>query len=124
MVSIGNFRNQQLNLGATNRNAATAKTTLQVSTGNSKLRPTGKTTLQNIGQITPGKLEGSKYGSFVGDANGNVSQEVLDARDAIQGDKDAQKRVNEREYKLEQEERLRTDLERSIRNNPPQIPQL
>ena len=50
MVSIGNFRNQQLYLGA-NRNLSTAKTTLQVNTGAAKFRPSGKTTFIKIDNI-------------------------------------------------------------------------
>ena len=50
MVSIGNFRNQQLYLGA-NRNLSTAKATLQVNTGAAKFRPSGKTTFIKIDNI-------------------------------------------------------------------------
>ena len=43
MVGInGNFRNQQLYLGA-NRNLSTAKATLQANTGAATFRPSGKT---------------------------------------------------------------------------------
>ena len=65
MVSIGNFRSQQLTLGATNRNTGILKTNLQVSTGNTKFKPTGKTTLQPLVQITPGKCEGKKDGEAI-----------------------------------------------------------
>ena len=50
MVSIGNFRNQQLYLGA-NRNLSTAKATLQVNTGAAKFRPSGKTTFIKIDKL-------------------------------------------------------------------------
>ena len=113
MVSIGNFRSQQLTLGATNRNTGILKTNLQVSTGNTKFKPTGKTTLQPLVQITPGKCEGKEddksVGSFLSfptDENGNVSQEVLDARDEILGDQEAAKRNSQREHEREVKERM------------------
>ena len=51
MVGInGNFRNQQLYLGA-NRNLSTAKATLQANTGAAKFRPSGKTTFIKIDKL-------------------------------------------------------------------------
>ena len=57
MVSIGNFRNQQLYLGATNRNLYTAKATLQANTGAAKFRPSGKTATFKLTELTFPKAE-------------------------------------------------------------------
>ncbi len=88
MVSIGNFRNQQLYLGARNRNLYTAKATLQVNTGAAKFRPSGKTTFIKIDKldyqpaqsknndnevvIPPFRFEGDKE-SFVVEGQDEVS---------------------------------------------------
>ena len=112
MVSIGNFRSQQLTLGATNRNTGILKTNLQVSTGNTKFKPTGKTTLQPLVQITPGKCESKEddksVGRFPGDLNRKVPQDILDAKNSILGDKEASKRHWQREYEKELKEKLET----------------
>ena len=59
MVSIGNFRNQRIVLGATNKNTAIVKPTLKDSTDRTNLRPGGKTTMQPIEQITTSELKHS-----------------------------------------------------------------
>ena len=88
MVGInGNFRNQQLYLGA-NRNLSTAKATLQANTGAAKFRPSGKTTFIKIDKldyqpaqsknndnevvIPPFRFEGDKN-SFVVEGQDEVS---------------------------------------------------
>ena len=57
MVSIGNFRSQQLTLGATNRNTGILKTNLQAQPEKVTLKPSGKTKFTKITQITPKRLE-------------------------------------------------------------------
>ena len=116
MVSIGNFRSQQLTLGATNRNTGILKTNLQVSTGNTKFKPTGKTTLQPLVQITPGKCEGKKDDKSLRFPD-EFTPEQLDVVKALRGDKEAQKRVDQRELERE----IKEQLEEHIKNNPPTL---
>ena len=105
MVSIGNFRSQQLTLGATNRNTGILKTNLQVSTGNTKFKPTGKTTLQPLVQITPDKCEGKEDNKSLRFPD-EFTPEQLDIVKALRGDKEAQKRVDQREFEREHKEKM------------------
>ena len=65
MVGInGNFRNQQLYLGA-NRNLSTAKATLQANTGAATFRPSGKTTFIKIDKIDSQPAQSKKNDDYI-----------------------------------------------------------